>query len=120
MSDAAAALLEAVGSRDYDALAALLSDDVRMRVLLPGGPDEWHGRDGVRDTFECWFSPLADFALVDSGVAVVGSKEYLRWRLRTREAGADWHHVEQHVYLRLDDAGRIRRIDLLCSGMWPA
>jgi ketosteroid isomerase-like protein len=120
MTDAAGALLEAVATRDLDSLAPALADDVRMRVLLPGGPDEWTGPAGVVGAFHGWFDPLVDLALVDSSRDVVGPKQYVRWRLHIREAGADWHFVEQHVYLRTDDAGLIRRIDLLCSGFWPA
>jgi ketosteroid isomerase-like protein len=118
VSTVAGALLEAVAARDFDRLADHLADDVRMRALLPPGPQEWHGRAGVRDVFAGWFGYFSGFGLVDSTVGEAGTRGYVRWRLRTLEDGGEWHNVEQHAYVRTDDAGLIHRIDLLCTGYW--
>src|SRR5690242_1980988 len=43
----AAAIAAAVADRDSTQLAAAVTDTVRLRALLPGGPIEEHGRDAV-------------------------------------------------------------------------
>ncbi len=60
----ATAIAVAVAGRDGERLAAALTDTVRLRALLPGGPVESHGRDAVVARFAGWF---ADFDTVDAG-----------------------------------------------------
>lgn len=67
MSAVAGALLGALAARDFDQLAGLLADDVRMRALLPPGPEEWHGRAGVRDVF-AGFALASTFLLTISQI----------------------------------------------------
>ena len=43
----AASIAATVAGRDEGQLAATLTDTVRLRALLPGGPVESHGRDAV-------------------------------------------------------------------------
>ena len=43
----AAAIAAAVAGRDSVQLAAAVTDTVRLRALLPGGPIEDYGRDAV-------------------------------------------------------------------------
>ena len=43
----ATAVAAAVAGRDSAQLAAAVTDTVRLRALLPGGPIEEHGRDAV-------------------------------------------------------------------------
>src|SRR5262249_25653893 len=51
----ATAIAAAVADRDSVQLAAAVTDTVRLRALLPGGPIEEHGRDAVVARFGGWF-----------------------------------------------------------------
>ena len=53
----ATAIAAAVAARDTAQLAAAVTDTVRLRALLPGGPIEEHGRDAVVARFSAWFAP---------------------------------------------------------------
>jgi hypothetical protein len=110
--------LEGLGARDFGHLAASLAPDVRMRALLPPGPMEWAGSEGVAEAFRSWFGAARDFELIDATVGVVGGRLHLSWRLRVRPApfglGDGWHVIEQQAYV--DAGAAIDAVDLLCSG----
>ena len=52
----AAALAAAVARRDPQGLSAALTETVRLRALLPGGPVESLGRKDVAARFCGWFA----------------------------------------------------------------
>ena len=52
----AMAIASAVAGRDSGQLAAAVTDTVRLRALLPGGPIEEHGRDAVVARIGGWFA----------------------------------------------------------------
>jgi len=56
----------AVANRDGEQLAATVTDTVRLRALLPGGPVESHGRDAVIARFAGWFADFDTVELVDA------------------------------------------------------
>ncbi len=115
------AFLEALASQDFDRLASVLSDDVRLRALLPAGPSQWEGVDEIKARFIAWFGDADGFELVDSIVGDIGPRLYLRWRVRmqAQRLGHGWFVVEQQAYADTDDDGRVRRLSLLCSGYLP-
>jgi hypothetical protein len=45
-----------VAGRDSNQLAAAVTDTVRLRALLPGGPIGEHGRDAVVARVGGWFA----------------------------------------------------------------
>ncbi|MGH9296890.1 MAG: nuclear transport factor 2 family protein [Acidimicrobiales bacterium] len=110
--------LEALANQDFERLGSALSDDVRMRGLLPSGSFEWTGTDTAKSLFARWFGNTQQFELVDAVVGDVGQRLYLRWRLRLQaeRLGAGWHVVEQQAYADTDDSDRIRNLSILCSG----
>ncbi len=57
-ADVAASVAADIARRDPQRLASALTETVRLRALLPGGPIEAHGRVDVAD-FLC--ATLADF-----------------------------------------------------------
>src|SRR5207247_7221960 len=62
----ATAIAAAVAGRDSVRLAAVVTDTVRLRALLPGGPIEEHGRDAVVARFGRWFADMDAVDLVES------------------------------------------------------
>ena len=120
---AAAALLEALADQDFPRLAQALTQGARLRALLPGGVRQWEGRDTVARQLEVWFGDTTAFDLVDATVGEVGGRVHLRWRLRLQadRLGPGSFVVEQQVYADADrdQAGRLDRLDLLCTGYRP-
>src|SRR5690242_15551619 len=62
----ATALAAAVAGRDSIRLGAAVTDTVRLRALLPGGPIEERGRDAVVARFGTWFTGMDAVDLVES------------------------------------------------------
>ena len=54
--------------QDFEKLATNLSDDVRLRALLPGDTQELHGPEQVKAAFIDWFGNTQEFELLDSAV----------------------------------------------------
>ena len=108
--------LQALGTRDFEALQACLRQDVRFRAMVPGGPLELTSAADTAERFRRWFGDYDVFDVLDAAIGSVGPRLYLRWRLRTgyRDAQHDCWVVEQHVFMTANE--RIDTLDLLCSG----
>jgi hypothetical protein len=117
-ADAARRFLDALAVQDFEELAANLSDDVRLRALLPGATKEWHGVDRVKTTFVRWFGDTQEFELVETAVDERGARVHVSWhaRVRAERLGAGWFRVEQHGYAEADEHNRIEHLWLTCSG----
>ena len=108
--------LEALARRDFPALASCLDPDVRFRALVPPGPFEETGAAAAVSHFRRWFDGEDDFEVVDASIGQVGTRLYLRWRVRMRSMSnpGSGRLVEQHVFATAGE--RIESLDLLCSG----
>jgi hypothetical protein len=117
-ADVARRFLESLAVQDFEALGADLSDDVRLRALLPGDTKEWHGPEKVKATFARWFGNTLEFELVHRAVDDLGPRLHMSWlaRVRAERLGDGWFRVEQHAYVDTDEHDRIRHLWLACSG----
>jgi hypothetical protein len=117
-SSVAGTFLEGLAAQDFDRLASVLSDDVHLSALLPGGLKERDGVGAVETIFTRWFGDSDEFELVDTSAGEIGTRLNLRWRVRMRaeRLGPGWFVVEQQAYADRDDDGRIRNLSLVCSG----
>src|SRR5215470_19403573 len=70
----AAAIAAAVAGRDSDQLAAAVTETVRLRALLPGGPIEEHGLEAVVARFGGWFADLDSVDVVESAGQAVADR----------------------------------------------
>jgi hypothetical protein len=116
------AFLDGLAAQDFAQLGGALAADACLRALLPLGLWEWAGAEVIAHRFARWFGDTEDFELVEAAVSDVGGRLHLHWRLRLRaeRLGTGWFTVEQQVYADADaDAGRIARLDLLCTGYLP-
>ncbi len=113
--------VDGLGARDFDAVVATLTDDVRFRALLPGRVLDLHDRDAVRATFETWFGGAERWDLVEAVVGDVGGRLHLRWRLSVTHprVGPGDLLVEQQVYADAGPDGRLSDVALLCTGFRP-
>jgi hypothetical protein len=110
----AAALAAAVARRDPQGLSAALTETVRLRALLPGGPVESHGRKDVTARFRGWFADFDTVAVVASGAEAVVDRLLIHYRLHIGRATTRWICTQTAVCKVVD--GRLAVIDLLCSG----
>ena len=108
--------LDALAHRDFPAMACCLHPDIRFRALVPSGPFETAGVADVMSRFRRWFDGDDDFEVVDASIGQVGTRLYLRWRVRMRSASDpdSGRLVEQHAFATAGE--RIESLDLLCSG----
>jgi hypothetical protein len=110
----ATAIASAVADRDSVQLAAAVTDTVRLRALLPGGPIEEHGRDAVIARFGRWFADLDTVEVVESAGESVADRLLIHYRLDLARRGTRWACTQTLVCKIV--GGRLASIDLLCSG----
>jgi SnoaL-like domain len=110
----AAAIAAAVAGRDSARLAAAVTDTVRLRALLPGGPIEEHGRDAVVARFGRWFADMDTVGLVESAGEAIADRLLIHYRLDLAQRGTRWACTQTSICKIVD--GRLATIDLLCSG----
>jgi hypothetical protein len=117
----AGSFLEGLAAQDFAGLGGALAAGACLRALLPSGLREWTGAERIAGVFAHWFGDTEDFELVEAAAGEVGDRLHLHWRLRLRaeRLGAGWFTVEQQAYADTDDAARIARLDLLCTGYLP-
>jgi len=110
----ATAVAAAVAGRDSVELAAAVTDTVRLRALLPGGPIEEHGRDAVVARFGGWFAGVDTVDLVESAGEAIADRLLIHYRLDLVHRGTRWACTQTSI-CKIND-GRLATIDLLCSG----
>jgi hypothetical protein len=110
----ATAIAAAVADRDSTRLAAAVTDTVRLRALLPGGPIEEHGRGAVVARVGGWFADMDTVDLVESAGEAVADRLLIHYRLALAQNGTRWA-CTQTAICKIDD-GQMATIDLLCSG----
>jgi hypothetical protein len=118
--DVAIAFLDAVATRDLDRLESLLHPDVWFRILLPRGAVDLHDVRAVVERFHEWYLTPSVVRLLDAEHHTMAGREHLRYRFALRPTWAPdtWHLIEQTGYARVAE-GRIRRLDLVCTGFHP-
>ena len=86
----ATAIAAAVADRDSVQLGAAVTDTVRLRALLPGGPIEEHGRDAVVARFGGWFADMDTVDLVESAGQAVADRLLIHYRLDLAQRDTRW------------------------------
>ena len=77
----------AIAGRDSTQLAAAVTDTVRLRSLLPGGPIEQHGRDAVVARVGGWFADMDTVDLVESAGQAVADRLLIHYWLHLARRG---------------------------------
>ena len=110
----AVAIAAAVAGRDSAGLAAAVTNTVRLRALLPGGPIEEHGRNAVIARFGGWFADMDAVTLVESAGQALPGRLLIHYRLDLAQRGTRWACTQTSICKVIN--GRLATIDLLCSG----
>lgn len=113
-ADLAAAVAADVARRDPQRLSAALTETVRLRALLPGGPLEARGRANVAACLCAMFDDLDTVEVVGSAGETVADRLLIHYRLHLGQAATRWVCTQTAVCTLVD--GRLAVIDLLCSG----
>jgi hypothetical protein len=103
-----------VARRDPQRLAAILTETVRLRALLPGGPVEARGREHAAALLCALLADFDSVDVVESAGEPVADRLLIHYRLRLGRAAARWVCTQTGVCRIVD--GRLAVIDLLCSG----
>jgi len=110
---------QGLAARDYKMVFGAFTTDVRFRYLIPPGPGEAIGAADVAAKYFDWFWD-ADVLDVESVlVRPIADRVSVRYRFVLRR-GARLEVIEQQIFMDLDEQGRIKALDLLCSGFRPA
>jgi TusA-related sulfurtransferase len=112
------AFVEALAAQDFEVLRALLAPDVRLRALLPDGPQEHGGPSAAVGEFADWYGDADHLELQGSTVGRVGDRVAISYGFRLHRSGG-WDVIEQRIFGEVDHEGRLERLDLLCSGFHP-
>jgi TusA-related sulfurtransferase len=118
LRDVAAAFLDALAAREFTAARSVLAQDVRFRMLVPGGLMTDEGADATIGWFRSWFAEADPFQVEASSAEEVEGRAAVTYRLRLHNANG-WQLIEQHLMLDVGADGRVGAIDLLCSGFRP-
>lgn len=111
-------LPELIGEgRFADIERQLLASDVRLRALLPSGPETHNGSAGTAHRIREWFDRGQRIRLDECRVESVADRWLLGYRFVAGE-GSGQTAVYQQCVCDVED-GRIRAIDLVCSGYRP-
>lgn len=113
-------LVDAVTTADAAALRELLAEDIWFRALLVREIVECHHRDETLTWLHGWYGTAVAREVLHVETVPVATRVRVTWRLRLRPAWAPdvWHVIEQTGYARIVD-GRVRRLDLTCTGFVP-
>jgi ketosteroid isomerase-like protein len=110
--------VDAVARRDFDGLQAMMTEDVRFRLLVPKGPQAHVGAAETVGRFAGWYGAVDELRLESSSTGTVAGRLVLAYRLRLLDADG-WRVIEQHVVADVAPDGRLEAIDLLCTGFHP-
>ena len=117
-ADVGTRFLEALSSRDYDALGACFAADGALRGVVPPGLREADGRDAIVERFRLWTDDIEEYEVVDSEAAPFADLLRLRWAVQGVDPELGLNAYEQTAYSEVTD-GEIVRMRLACSGHRP-
>jgi hypothetical protein len=76
--------VERLAARDFGGLAACLDPDVRLRAIIPPGPEEHHGRAAAIGRFGDWFADAVSYELVEHRIEPFVDRWLVQWGTEER------------------------------------
>jgi peptidoglycan/xylan/chitin deacetylase (PgdA/CDA1 family) len=117
-TDVGTRFLEALSSRDYEALAACFAADGTLRGIVPPGLREADGRDAIAERFRLWTDDISDYEVPESEATPFADLLRLRWAVKGVDPEIGLNVYEQTAYAEVVD-GEIVHMRLACSGHRP-
>lgn len=119
MATVADRLLDAIGERDFDGIAACFAKDGTLRAIVPPGVREDTGRGAIADRYRRWLGEEGDYALLERDVAPFADLVRVRYAVRYIDPEAGPVMFEQTAYAEIHD-DEVTAMRLACSGDRPA
>ncbi len=109
--------IQALVDQDYSAAQAMLGPDVEFKGFTPSmGFIDLTGPDAVMALLKEWYATAEATEMLETYDVI--ERHHVGYRIRW--ASTDGPMVfEQHAFYDVDDAGRISRLHLVCSGDQP-
>lgn len=119
--DVSARFLDLLARGDFAAVGELLTPNVWVRALLVREVHESNTAAAAVEALRDWVGSPHGARILDAEHRPMAGRERLRYRflVRPKWAPETWHVLEQTGYCRVKD-GRISRLDLVCTGYYPA
>jgi len=119
-AETALRFLDALTRRDFGELERLMVPNIWLRALLPRKLVEERTAPDAAATLEEWFGGTEDFVPLETEHHTSMGREFIRYRFLMRPdwAPKQWHVIEQTGFIRVED-GRLKRLDLSCTGYFP-
>ena len=108
--------VDAIAHQAWDELATCLDDAVQFRGLTGKGLFSADDRASAAGHLRTWFGWLDQLALISSEVQPLQDRLHISYRFRAHKD--QWYLIEQQAYCSVQD-GRIKHIDIVCSGFRP-
>lgn len=113
------ALLEAIATRDGDAIGACFAPDAVLRALTPHQLRELDGRDAIVERYLAWLRSLEPYELLSADTERVADRVRIRYRFRGVDSVKGPQENEHTAYAAVE-GGRITALNLCCAGFRPA
>jgi TusA-related sulfurtransferase len=110
--------IAALANRDSRRLEDCFRPDAHLRALVPRGPQDHVGAATLAATFKKWFGDADTLQILEKSSVRIGGRLHLRYRFREGYSDGDSEVIEQNAFCDVED-GRIRAMDLVCSGHLP-
>ena len=117
-TDVGTRFLEALSSRDYDALGACFAAEGTLRGVVPPGLREADGREAIVERFRLWTDDIEEYEIADSEATPFADLLRLRWAVQGVDPELGLNAYEQTAYAEIAD-GEIVQMRLACSGHRP-
>jgi hypothetical protein len=112
------AFLQALANRDVGALRACMQPEINFRALVPPGIRQASDAEGTVNRLRLWFGEADSFEMLHAEIGQVANRLSISYRIRLHDLDG-WQTIEQRLYCDVGEDGRIRNLDLLCSGFLP-
>jgi hypothetical protein len=100
--------VEALSSRDYEALGACFAADGTLRGVVPPGLREADGREAIVERLRIWTADVEEYEIADSEVAPFADMLRLRWVVQGVDPELGLNAYEQTAYAELADGEIVR------------
>ncbi len=102
----------------FEELQALVTPDIRLRALIPPGPEERKGAEAVIQRLRDWFDRGDPIRVEHVVVQPIADRWLLAYRFEVGD-GSSRRLIAQQCVCDVED-GRLSAIDLVCSGFRAA
>ena len=109
---------DAIGTRDFDAIAGCFADDAVLRAVVPSGVREDVGGGAIADRYRRWLGEDGEFAVVVAEATPFRGVTRIRYAVEQVDPDTGPTTFEQTAYAEIE-ADRFAAVRLACSGDRP-